>query len=275
MAKVLGKDAEAEEFAKRSAEISAAAEREFYDSQQLRYTDGPKQQTYLAYPLLVGVTPEADRAKVLGRLVDDITKTHEGHLDTGVLGSRVMLDLLMQEDRSDLIHAMATKKTFPGWGHMMDRGASTLWEHWYPAYSPACSSIHNSYLAVGDWFFRGLGGIRPGWKRPGFKHIVIRPAFECNLDYVRAEHDSIRGPIRSYWERSEDEYRMTVSIPPGTTAEVHLPTADKEAVLVGKVEGEVPEDVRYRGVERGRVVFEVGSGETVFGVSSTLEALTK
>ena len=239
---------------------------EFYDSAKHRYTDGPKQQTYLAYPLLVGATPEADRSKVLQTLIDDITKKHDSHLDTGVLGSRVLLDLLIEHDRSDLIHAMAAKETFPGWGHMMARGASTLWEHWYPAYSPACSSIHNSYLAVGDWFFRGLAGIRPDWNRPGFKHIVIRPAFECDLDYVRAEYDSIRGPIRSRWERNGDEYRVTVSIPPGTTAEVHLPTTEVEAVRVAEIEGKVPGDVRYRGVERGRAVFELGSGETVFGV---------
>lgn len=267
IARVLGKDADARAFENRSADIRADLQREFYDATTHRYSDGPKQQTALAYPLLVEAVPEVDRVAVMGNLLTDITQIQNGHLDTGVLGSRVLLDLLMQEDRSDLIHDMVAKRTFPGWGHMMENGASTLWEHWFPAYSHLCSSIHNSYLSIGDWFFRGLGGIRPDWSRPGFAHTIIRPAFECDLEYVHAEYDSVRGPIRSSWKKSERGIELTVAIPANTSAEVHVPASDPATVDISGNGPGRPADVRFRRTERGRAVFETGSGETTFRVS--------
>ena len=57
---------------------------------------------------------------------------------------------------------------------------------------------------------------------------------------------------------------MDVTVPPGTTATVHLPTTKPAAVTEGRRPAVQSPGVRAVGVEKGKAVFEVDSGEYAF-----------
>ena len=41
-----------------------------------------------------------------------------------------MLNALTDSGGADVAYEMVNQRTFPGWGHMLENGATTLWEHW-------------------------------------------------------------------------------------------------------------------------------------------------
>ncbi|MEA1950606.1 MAG: family 78 glycoside hydrolase catalytic domain [Planctomycetota bacterium] len=266
IAKILGRDDDARTYTKKAEEIKKAINRKCFDAKTARYTRGVKQQTYLAYALLCDLVPSEHRARVLKNLVDDITIKHGGHLDTGVLGSYYMIAALLAENRSDLIHLIATRADYPGWGDIVARGSGTLWEHWYPEYAPACSSIHNSFLSIGSWFLEGPGGIRWDANLPGFKHFVIRPQIGGPLRFVECEYQSIRGPITCNWKFEGGEFLLTLDVPANTSATVYLPAERADAVREGGGKASQAEGVKFLRIDNRRAVFEVLSGRYEFRV---------
>jgi len=37
---------------------------------------------------------------------------------------------LTDNGRPDVAYQIATQKTYPGWGYMVEKGATTIWELW-------------------------------------------------------------------------------------------------------------------------------------------------
>ncbi len=66
---------------------------------------------------------------------------------------------------------------------------------------------------------------------PGYKKILIQPRIGGGLTWVKSSYECSYGKIVSQWKRKEDKVRMKVEIPPGTTAEIHVP--GKPVVNVG------------------------------------------
>ncbi len=227
----------------------------YFDPQAATYTADEQQQTYLALPLLLDVVPDEHRARVRQNLLDDITQRRGGHLDFGVLGGVYTLAALTREGRSDLVYRMATNRTWPGWGNLVDQGATTLWEHWLPG----DSSVHNSFLSIGEWFFSGLAGIQPDADAPGFRRIYLRPQPVPGLQWAKATFKSPCGVIVSRWRRESSELVFEFQIPPNTTAVVRLPTPNAEAVR---------ENGRPVAEAGGVRLLQIGSGTADFQISS-------
>lgn len=60
---------------------------------------------------------------------------------------------------------------------------------------------HPGLSTVGFWFYQALGGIRPDPEAPGFKHVIIRPQVPPALEWADAEYRSVRGTVRSRWQK--------------------------------------------------------------------------
>jgi alpha-L-rhamnosidase len=121
-----------------------------------------------------------------------------------------------------------------------------------------------------EWAFRDLVGIDTSG--PGFGHIVFRPgppSPESNpegrpINWAKAEYDSIRGPIRSHWQRKKDTFELDVTLPANTRATVYLPAAAKEKVTERGASLEGHPHVKVQGVQGDRLVLEIGSGRYRF-----------
>ena len=118
-----------------------------------------------------------------------------------------------------MLYTIFNQKTYPGWGYMLEQGATTLWEQW----NGHASQIHSCFASPGSWFYQGLAGIRPDESGPGFKKILIKPAVVGDLTWVKCGYDSIHGRIVSNWKRDGGKLTMDVTIPINTTATVSCP----------------------------------------------------
>ena len=183
-------------------------------------------QTSSVLPLAFGMTPEQSRKAVFDRLVEKIEKGTNGHIGTGVLGAQWLMRTLSDNGRADVAYEIANQKDYPGWGYMIEQGATTIWELWNGNTADPTMNSGNHVMLIGDlgiWFYEDLAGIRPDPERPAFKHIVIKPYPVGDLQFVKASHRSMYGEIKSYWKRDGARLQLDVTIPPNTTATVYVP----------------------------------------------------
>jgi alpha-L-rhamnosidase len=162
---------------------------------------------------------DADLAyEVLNNLVDNI-ETNDLNLDFGVLGSKFVPNTLAEMGKIDVAYDMINTTDFPGWGHWISQGATTLWEDW----KGESSRNHIFFGDVSAWFYKYLGGIRPTEEHPGYKHFIIKPYFPDGLNWVRSSTSSSYGRIESNWDRAEDGIVMDVNIPFNSSSTIILP----------------------------------------------------
>jgi alpha-L-rhamnosidase len=155
---------------------------------------------------------------------------------------------------------MASKKEYPGWGYMLDQGATTSWEDW----QGRSSRIHDTLISLGSWFVQGIGGIRADESGPGFRHFLVKPAPVGDLTYARASYRCPYGEIISNWRLDGGSLHLDLTVPPGTTATVYLPTADAATVREGDRPAAQSRGVSAAGAEGGKARFQVVSGTYAF-----------
>lgn len=212
---------------KRADAIRTAVHAAFYDAANKHYVID--EQIYYAFPLLTGVTPEAERQAVLENLVKCIVEKNKGHLDTGMLGTLLLMEFLNDIGRDDLVLGIYQKKDYPGWGYMVEQGATTMWEQWNGYWS----QIHSCFTSADNWLYHGLAGIRPDPAAPGFKNVIIRPAVVGDITWVKAHHDGPFGRIAVEWKLEGGRFNLDLTIPPNSTATVILPDGTTHQVGSG------------------------------------------
>jgi alpha-L-rhamnosidase len=221
LARILGKDDDADQYARLAQDIRAAYIEKFLDADTGAVASGI--QAAQAFALHLDMLPPAERPAALTHLVEDITCKHDGHLTTGIFGTRYMLEVLSREGYGEVVNRMVNLRDFPGWGHMLERDATTLWEHWQFS-DNTFSHNHPMFGSVSQWFYNTLGGIQPDTDAVGFDKFTVQPQFLDGLDWVRSTHRSIRGPIVSNWKRRGDQVTLELHVPVNSSATLVLPT---------------------------------------------------
>jgi len=249
----LGMYDDAELYMQKARILTSAVNERFFDAERNTYANG--EQPYLAFPLLVGVVPEEQRSAVMDSLEHAIMVKRGGHLNSGMHGTYFMLKQLMQENRNDLIFEMVNTTTYPGWGYMLEQGATTIWEGW-----DGGSHIHDTLISVGSWFIQGLGGIQTDERSPGFKHFFIRPQIIGGLTHLSVSYRSIHGTIASEWSLKENVLQMQVTVPANTTATVSIPAESVDDITESGRPLDESEGVAFLRMENGAAVCEVESG---------------
>jgi alpha-L-rhamnosidase len=257
-AKLLGKTSDAEMYSALAGKIRAAVIRRFYSADTGKFDTGT--QSAQAFGLWYGLVTGGEKKASMHILLDDIDR-HDGHITTGIFGTKMLLDVLRREGRNDVAYRMADQRTFPGWGYMIEHGATTLWETW--AYSDnVYSQDHPMFGSVNEWFYRSLLGINAG--APGFKKMMIKPQPAGDLTFVKGSYLSVRGRITSDWKIKGHRFSLHVEIPANTTAEVWLPASDSSHITEGDKPVKDIRDITLQRMEKGYAVFHVGSGEYRF-----------
>jgi alpha-L-rhamnosidase len=260
LADILGRRKEAATY----TALANAAGRAFTERVLTPAADTPalRTQSGQAFALYARLIPAADRPAAVQWLLDDIRRARNGHLSTGIFGTKFALDVLSREGRAQTVFDVVTQETYPGWGYMLGNGATTLWEHWALSEN-TYSHNHPMFGSISQWFFNWLGGIQPDPEAAGFDRVVIRPQLVDGLDWVRCSHRSIRGLVVSNWSRTGGAVEWQITIPPGATATVFIPADGLDDVREGPGNG-VPasraEGVRDARMEGQNAVFRAGSG---------------
>ena len=260
IAELLGKPEEAAVYAQRADALRATLHQRFFNAETATYANG--EQPYLAFPLLAGVVPQETRSDVLQSLAHDILVTRDGHLNTGMHGTYFMMKQLMEDGRDDLLFSITNQTTYPGWGYMIDHGATTIWENWL-----AGSHIHDTLISIGAWFNEGVGGIRWDEHAPGFRNAIIKPAVVGDLTWALTRYTSMYGDIVSDWRIEDGDLQLEVTVPPNSTADVYIPAAEEMGEIL--MDGQPLQNTAFVTVQQptnGSVVASVASGTYLFTV---------
>lgn len=200
--------------------IKAAINNKYLDPETGIYATGT--QTELSVPLQWKVVPE----EIIPLVAQNLAKKVEEagfHLDVGVLGAKAILNALSENGYPHVAYKVAVQDSFPSWGWWIVNGATTLLENWDLNATRDISDNHMMFGEIGAWFFKGLGGIYPDVAQPGFKHIILRPHFEKNLDQFDAQFQSPLGLVQSNWKWNKKRVNYSVVIPPNSSATLYLP----------------------------------------------------
>lgn len=144
-------------------------------------------------------------------------------MDVGVLGAKALLNALSENGEAETAYRLAVQDTYPSWGNWVANGATTLLENWDLNATRDISDNHMMFGEIGGWLYKGLGGIYPDSKFPGFKHIILKPYIPKELKQFEATHNSPYGKIYSGWSQVGNKVIYKVIVPPNSTATLFLP----------------------------------------------------
>ncbi|MCP4121255.1 MAG: family 78 glycoside hydrolase catalytic domain [Bacteroidetes bacterium] len=253
--KLLGKTDDVAAFEQELNIARKAVHEQWFNPEDTTYANG--EQPYLIFPLQTGITPGELKDAVFKKYIHTMMVKDKGHLNTGMIGTQITFDYLLENNRNDLIDIMVNKKTYPGWGYMVEKGATTCWEQWNGFYS----QIHSCFPYIGGWFYRGLGGIQWDTENPGFKNIILRPALVESIDWVNCNYKSSYGEIVSHWKIEDNQFHWKVTVPVNSTATVYI---QGNNITEGGSSIEDAVGVTFIKHEDGTGVYEVESGNYSF-----------
>jgi alpha-L-rhamnosidase len=227
-------------------------------------TDTLNRQTLFSTLLYYDIIPEDEKKAATDSLINAVRSGPSGHFTTGIFGTKYVLEALSATGNVSSVFDIVNSTTYPGWGFMIDRGATTIWETWKES-DDVYSNCHPMFGSVSEWFYRWLGGIRPDPGYPGFKKFIIAPSLPNSLDYVKCSYHSPFGEIVSNWVKKGINHQVfEIKIPEGSLATVMLPTNDQQVVNITEKMNKSP----YSPIRDGDHYneFELKPGEYVISV---------
>jgi alpha-L-rhamnosidase len=217
-ATILGKREDAKKYDVLAEEVRAAFQKRFVVGGQV----GHGRQGEQAFGLYHRLVPESDRTAALAILRKDV-EAHGGALTTGIFGTKYLLDVLSTEGMEELAGRLVLRRAFPGWGYMLDNGATTLWETWKPS-DNTYSQNHPMFGSVEEWAMKHALGISVPEDAAGCDRVVIRPKPVAGLTWAKGHWFCPgKGFVRVDWKRMDGKTTLNVELPKGVTARVWLP----------------------------------------------------
>jgi hypothetical protein len=107
--------------------------------------------------------------------------------------------------------------------------------------------------SIDGWLYRNLAGIQADEQHPGFEHFFIKPFVPMSLPFVRANIQTVRGPIAVSWANTNGIFELNVSVPVNSSATIHVPAKSRRSVRSRSA-------LRSERFENGTAVYNVSSG---------------
>ena len=282
VADYLGKEDEAARYARLAEEIKDALNREWLDPAAHRYATGS--QTANLFPLALGIVPPASEAGVVQDIVHNIVDTWGGHHHTGNTGVTCLIDALTPHGQGEVLYDLVATPSYPGWGFMVEQGATTIWESWSLQSTVGAAESMIMWASIDEFFYNDLAGIKgpdyhgPGFMAPGFSEIHIEPHPLGDLEHAGATLKTVRGELASHWRRTDCSFSLEVTIPINSAARVSVPTLGLSNISVSEGGNAIWQDNAYlpgrdgiiSAVVRDEYIdVEVGSGSYRFELTGS------
>ncbi|HLH02044.1 MAG TPA: family 78 glycoside hydrolase catalytic domain [Bryobacteraceae bacterium] len=258
MANATGRTEMAKHYAEIYADIRTAFQKEYVKPDG---TVGTGTQTSYVVALHMKLLPPELEQAAVDKLVASI-KAHNNHLTTGFLGTPYILFALANHGQLDVAYELLLSETYPSWGYMIKKGATTWWERWNgDTGDPAMNSYnHYAFGSVMAWVHQNVAGIDTTTTGAGFHEITIHPHPNARMTSARAEYESVYGKIAVDWNGTPSgPFALKVTIPANTAAKVIFPNAPGTQVYENgkKVETQL---------EAGERTVKIGAGSYEFQV---------
>jgi alpha-L-rhamnosidase len=265
IARVLGKDNEADYYKGLSEKVRAAYSKKYVKkSGRVK----PSRQGAYVLALVYDMVPEKMRPKLAAHLVK-MVKDNDYHLDTGFLSTPHLCQVLCDNGYEDVSFKVLNQDTIPSWLYEVRKGATSIWEAWdcikaNGTLRKGMSFNHYAFGAVGQWLYRYIAGIGLDEENPGYKHIIFSPHPGDGLTEAQAMHQSLYGEIKSSWKLSEGKMTYSITVPANSTATVHLPRAEIDEISENNQPLRNAEGLLKSSQEIGKATLQIGSGSYEF-----------
>jgi alpha-L-rhamnosidase len=233
IAGVLGMPDEAARYGELSENVRRAWATEFLDADG-RVT--PASQANCVRALAFDLVDPAGRGVVAAQLVD-LAHAAGDHVGTGFLATADLLPTLAEAGFADLAYTVLQQRTAPSWLGMLDAGATTMWERWEGWTDeglPYESHNHYSKGAVVGFLHRHVAGLREQPGAVAWERFTVAPLPGGGLTSAAATFRSPRGVIATDWTVANGTFTVAVTVPPGSSCEVVLPSGSARHVPAGR-----------------------------------------
>jgi alpha-L-rhamnosidase len=261
MATAIGKPANAKTYSELYENIRAAFQAAYV---QPDGTVANGTQTSYVLALQMKLLPPALESAAVDKLVANI-EAHNWHLTTGFLGTPFLLFALSEHGRADVAYRLLLTDTYPSWGYMLSKGATTWWERWNGDTGDPSMNSYNHYAfgSVVAWVYRCVAGIDTVPTGPGFHEILIHPHPDSRITSARGEYASVYGKIVTEWNGTlSGTFTLKVTVPANTRAKIVLPPIASGQVTQNghRVATEDENGTRVLRIGSGSYDFEVVAG---------------
>ncbi len=225
MAGILGRKSDSLKYAELAQHIKEAFNNRFWNKSKGDYNTGS--QTSDVFPLYAGLVPKIHQQQVLNQIIENINLKHNGHLWVGILGVKALIEALPEYDKTNVLYKITDQRTYPGWGYMIAKGSTTLWERWggYRYFNAGMNSLnHIMFGSIDEFFYKDIAGIRS--LAPGFKKILIKPYVSKKMTYAEGSVKTIHGRVTSDWKKAGNSFILKVVIPANCNAVIDVPKTD-------------------------------------------------
>jgi len=270
---ILGKKDEFCYFKNKSERIRNSYNKSFYSKHSFYKNNGfysmvqDTSQFAQAFPLWLGIVEEDKKDLVEYQLLWDIEKAHGSpQVTTGIVGTKYLIDLLSRIKRNDLVLKLFKRTDYPGWGFMINKGATTIWERWqYMTGKEMNSHCHPALAAPDTWFFRELAGIKEGEIIDDRRKFYIAPYFADGISYVDSYINTPWGRVEVSWKREGNRFSISISVPANTMSEVEFEIPGCKHLVISEESGLLDEEqIKF---SDGKVLINIGSGMYKFILS--------
>ncbi|MBR6373270.1 MAG: family 78 glycoside hydrolase catalytic domain [Victivallales bacterium] len=224
-ARHLGKEEDAAFYAEQKQQLKDAYRKAFYKGDGIV---GDDTWTTLGFALCTDLFNEEEGRKIAANLVSKV-RANQHKVDFGNIGGKVVHHALSRYGYVEDAYKLLTQTEYPGYGHWVKAGATTLWETWSGLWS-------RNHIMFGDlvaWFFKYLGGIN---LKKG--QLSIRPCFVSGLDDFCCHHTIPgKGTVHVDWKRENGKVLCHLKLTEGLECSCSMP-GHQEEKLQGPVERE-------------------------------------
>jgi len=221
IALALGFNEDSDKYLKEATKTANDLNKVFYNEKDGTYSTNKNSPAALAY--LAGAINEQNCNKIMREVIKSI-KERDYHVDSGIFATPLLFELLAETGHLDIALKMLKQRTYPSFGYMLERGATTLWEEWEYENGTHCHPMFGSYSG---FFYRYLAGIQIDPDIPGFAFFTITPAL-WHFDFLNCSTITSSGKVAVSWKTGENsEKRLSVEVPSHSYATLVLPIKEK------------------------------------------------
>ena len=230
-------------------------------------------QTTYALALYFDLFPENLAQKGAARLAEKIEKN--GYkFSSGFLGTKHVMLALSKYGYNDLAYTLFKQTEYPSWGYSVENGSTSIWERWnsYTKDDEENSDLnakmnsfsHYAFGSVAEWMFQHAVGIDT--EDAGYRNIIIKPAINKDMGFMKGSYKSINGTISSAWNWKGNKLVLNIDIPVNTLAKVHIPTENVLNINEGNQKISKISTIKVLKSEQNETILEIGSGSYIFTV---------
>ena len=227
MFRAVGYDGEAEYAERLHGDLRQAIRREMIDFERMEILGDKtspwhppvKSQSGQALAIYHGVFEPEERDMAAKRLVEMIHEANDS-FTCGMLGLRVVFDVLLEYGEAELAYKMITKDSFPSYKHLLDKGQTALPEYFQEDGNDKGSLNHHFFGDVSRFIVKAVAGLSV----IDAKTVRIAPAFLTAIDHAEAYHDMKDGRVSVAWKRDGNgKVALSVTRPAEITLDLSLP----------------------------------------------------